>query len=283
MAKQQLVTYAIIRCNDERRDEAVNVGVVVLDPSVPHAEVRIANDLSRVTRMLPELKAPALRDHLNALPGYFAGIVRELTPARLGELAAEWSNTVRLSSVRSIAHPNVTQAADELFHRYVAAPHTAENASDVRGAEAFAATSKRVAKVVRSRLVKRGFEERRDFDVDARVTGKTRNQTEVPVWFPLRVKHSLLIDSMEIVGNERRTVDSARLIAAKSDEVLRANGYHVTVVVRPGEDDRLNELTQTLIMEEGSVSGRTPEVVWQKDVDDFVSRIGPPQYRLVGA
>lgn len=39
-----------------------------------------------------------------------------------------------------------------------------------------------------------------------------------------------------------------RLIAAKTDEVLRANGHSVAVVVRQGLDEELNDLVRSLLL-----------------------------------
>jgi hypothetical protein len=134
---------------------------------------------------------------------------------------------------------------------------------------------------VASRLRKRGFEPGKDFETNARVIGHTARRTEVPVWFPLRVSRNLLIDAMDVRPNEeRRTIDNARLIASKTDEVLRVNGHRVAVVVREGVDDVLNALVRSLLIDEGTIDGRGPEIHTYGRVDEFVAQLPHVQLEL---
>jgi hypothetical protein len=104
---------------------------------------------------------------------------------------------------------------------------------------------------------------------------------EVPVWFPLRVRRHTLIDSLDVKPQEeRRTIDNARLIAAKTDEVLRANGHRVAVIVRQGANEKLNQLVHSLLLEEGAVGDRGPELHTFAEVDRFVEGLSRPQLDL---
>jgi hypothetical protein len=281
MTPQKYLTYSLIRCADDRRDEALNVGVLVLDGAAGAVVVRTADDLGRVKRALPNTRIEHLRNLLTGLPAFFADRAPNLTPASLAELAAEWSNGIRLSGPRTIAAATADEAADALFTRCVRLEEPAEALMAVPQAAVQTASSGRNVKSIVSRLHKRGFEPGQDYETDAKVIGRTAKQTAVPVWFPLRVGRHMLIDSMDVKPREeRRTIDNARLIAAKTDEVLRANGHRVSVVIREGPSHELNELVQSLLLEEGAVGTRGPELHLYSDLDKFVERIPRAQLEL---
>lgn len=282
MASRNYLTYSLIRCADDRRDEALNVGVLVLDSEARRIAVRIAGDLGRVRRALPNVRIEHLEEYLKGLPDLFARRAPELTPEGLNELAAEWSNGVRLSGTRTISGDSAEAAADALFARCVALDQPPEEGLAVPPeVSMMAASSKRTIRSVVSRLRKRGFEPGEDFETDAKVIGLTAKDTAVPVWFPVRVRGHMLIDSLEVrPKDERRTIDDARLIAAKTDEVLRVNGHSVAVVIREGPSDLLNELVSSLLLEEGAVGSREPSLHWYRDLDRFVSNIPKGQFEL---
>src|SRR2546428_517105 len=110
MPDRKYLTYSLIRCADDRRDEALNVGVIVLDPSTRAIEVRTAIDLGRVKRALPDVKIDHLRDLLRGLPEYFSTRASELDPESLNRLSAEWSNGVRLSGTRTVSAGSAAEA-----------------------------------------------------------------------------------------------------------------------------------------------------------------------------
>src|SRR5687767_9491953 len=99
MSARKYLSYALIRAADEQRDESLNVGVLVLDPSSHQVEIRITDDLSRVRRALPNVEVDHLGAYLGGLPDFFREQAAHLTPERLSKLAAEWGNGVRLSGV----------------------------------------------------------------------------------------------------------------------------------------------------------------------------------------
>src|SRR2546422_5880244 len=120
MTENRFITYSIIRCVDEVRDELVNVGVVALDPETGRVDVRTTDDLGRVRRTLPNVAVGHMREYLSSVSEYFTQESHPaLTPERLDKLAREWGNAVRLSSPRSLMAADCSVAATELFERYV--------------------------------------------------------------------------------------------------------------------------------------------------------------------
>lgn len=277
MEQLNYLSYALLRCVDEQRDEALNVGVVVLDPAHHAVQVRVAGDLRRVSRTLPNVPVQHLQRYLETVPGFFENQATRLTPSTLEELAREWGNGLRLSAVRVAEGPDPAVVADRLFRSYVeTAPEELPAVKEPEGAVAvMGASSRRVVGMVVSRLRKRGFAPRRDYEQDARVTGRTRSDHEVPVWFPLLVQKTRLIDAIEVKGrDERRSIDAARLIATKTYEVLRAQKtYQVDVVVRESDSSALNEIVHNVLADEGRVDGRAPGVHWRSELDRLVGSI----------
>ena len=118
----EVFDYAIVRVVPRvERGERVNVGVVVHCPTRDWLGCRIANDLTRVQAIAPELDLDALADHLRAFErichgdptaGPIAALpVRE----RFHWLVHPRSTTIQLSTVHSGHTEDAAQALDRLF------------------------------------------------------------------------------------------------------------------------------------------------------------------------
>ena len=281
MTENRFITYSIIRCVDEVRDELLNVGVVALDPETGRVDVRTTDDLGRVRRTLPNVAVGHMREYLSSVSEYFTQESHPaLTPERLDKLAREWGNAVRLSSPRSLMAADCSVAASELFTRYVdVALVPEEPVASASGGIQPTVTSRRIVRQVVTRLKRRGFRERRDMELNAEVSGETRAATRVPVWFPLFVSRQLLVDSMDIRHNdEQRTLDGARLLAAKAEEALRGNStLQVALVLGESPKGSLNDVVKSVLVDEGHIDGRGPRLYWQSDVDTLVASAPFPQ------
>lgn len=279
----RFLTYALLRCVDEKRDEALNVGVIAMDADRHEVSVQIAPDLRRIARTLPNVPVAHVQAYLESLPEFFKGEAERLTPAMLDEMSREWGNGIRLTRARTIAGKDAASVATELFanHVTVSTQETAQMFGAGRAVQTV--TSRRIVRQVVARLRRRGFREKRDFRLDAEISGATQNALRVPIWFPLLVSGRLLIDSMDIVdGDERRSIDGARLIACKADEALRvADRYDVSVVLRASGSRKLDRLVSSLIKDEASVDGRGPEVHWHSKLEEFTSAIPTRQLELI--
>ena len=280
------VTYCLLRCVDEVREETLNVGVLALDATAGRVEVRVTSDLARVARALPNVSIGHLQAYLPSLPDFFAAQARahRLTPDTLADLAGSWGNGVRLSGVRSIAAAGWADTIDMLFGRFVETTTPPAGAPLAADAPALVArptvTSRRIMRSVVSRLRRRGFREQVDLQRDAEIVGVTHAATRVPVWFPLLVTQQLLIDSMEVRrDDEQRSVDGARLLAAKAGEVLRAsNALTVAFAVADSGDKKLDDTVASVILDEGRAGGRIPTLYWTSQLDDLAA--SAPQYQL---
>src|SRR4051812_37782670 len=119
MTTRKYLSYALIRAADDLREESLNVGVLVLDPLSQELGIRVTDDLSRVKRALPNVEINHLQAYLDGLPDFFKEQVEHLTPERLGKMASEWGNGVRLSGLRSVVGDEAQGVVDDLFLRYV--------------------------------------------------------------------------------------------------------------------------------------------------------------------
>jgi hypothetical protein len=273
------VTYCLLRCVDEVRDEALNVGVLALDPSANRLELRVTSDLRRVAQALPNVPLEHLRTYLASLPGYFADHARRrpVTTETLFDLAATWGNGVRLSALRSVACTRWEDVLDSLFARFVDTSTSHVGAPLVDEVPVIAqqpsVTSRRLVRRVISRLRGRGFREHVDLQRDAEVVGVTRGETRVPVWFPLMVTQQLLVDTMEVrEWDPPRSVDGARLLAAKANEVLRASDeLAVSYVVANSGDKPLDSTVASILLDEGRADGRIPTLYWAAQIDDLAA------------
>jgi hypothetical protein len=133
MSPRKYLTYSLIRCADELRDEALNVGVLVLDPLSQNVSVRVTDDLSRVRRALPNVPVDHLSEYLEGLAAFFHERTEGLTPEGLHTLIAEWGNGVRLSGARTIAGEEASDVAEDLFERFVEVPQLAAFSTDSSG------------------------------------------------------------------------------------------------------------------------------------------------------
>lgn len=181
----------------------------------------------------------------------------------------EWNGTVRLSHVRSILSDNIQEAAERLFARYIhsarepvaayTAPHEAPAGSDPL-------SSRVVVRSLETRLRRYGLDPGQDYTMGAKLTGLTRSELRVPVWYPLQVFNDIYLDGIEVKEDETRTLDIARSIAQKVESTFRAlEQAFVTVAVRDPERSSVGDWVEGIIRGDGSMNGSTPSVVRYAD------------------
>lgn len=258
MTRERYINYAIIKCADDQRDEALNVGLIVYDPSTEDVALRITNDFRRVESTLPNVPVRHAQLLLENAYESVREAIRESGVDALTRAHQEWTSVLRFSRVRSILAVDAGVAADNLFSRYVELHlHSASDTAAPRRRR-----GSRVVRSVRTRLQRLGYEPVRDFTENAQIEGKTRSDLSVPVWYPLRLKDVILVDAMETHdSNERKTLDDARLIAQKIEQTLRATASSaISVIVRSREGNELGKMAREIISSEGAFNGTQPKV-----------------------
>jgi DUF3037 family protein len=279
----EFITYAILKCADVVRDEQLNIGVLVFDLARQEIAFRTASDLGRIQRALPGVPVAYVREHLTTLFSYLEGQSHAalLSPELLSRYSTSWSNVLRMSPPQTILASSCHMATELLYERFVASAGVAGTPAGPSAPRA-RVTSRRLVRQVETRLRKRGFLAGRDFSRDTEVDGLTQNADRVPVWFPLFVSRQLLIDTMWVMAeDEERSVDGARLLASKAEEVLRSSeGLDVSVVLGASDSPRLNRLVETVVREEGRVGDRWPDVYWQEEVAALAAAAPQPQLLL---
>lgn len=251
MDTERFFSYAIIKCADDARDEALNVGVLAFDSLTSEVALRATTDYTRIEDCLPGVSVRHVQSLLAAAKQNLPDIVRESGVEALARAHDEWTSTLRISAVRSILGYELSSVTDQLFARYITVQR-APRPAPVRGVPHTA----RVIRSVRTRLQRLGYEPGKDFRENAEIEGKTRSDYSVPVWYPLQVKDLIMVDAMEIHAmDERRTLDDARLIAQKVEQTLRANGATpIAVILKAAGAPELGEAAREIISSEGQVT-----------------------------
>ncbi|HVG46107.1 MAG TPA: DUF3037 domain-containing protein, partial [Longimicrobium sp.] len=273
-ARERFFSYVLVRAADEMRGEHLNIGVLVYDPVSGELFPKFDPDLQRVEATLPGVRLSHLRSLVNSTS---ASMVRRLDRngvEMLSEAHERWANVLRASPLRSILGSDLYQTAEALFERYVLV-QLKESSDDFgvppppgssRFSDGIAVRSLRV-RLERAKL-KRG----RDFFQNARLTGLTKNEIAVPVWFPLQVRHTIFMDGLAIHGDPARDFDLARLAAQKAEQTLRAiPSATVTVAVRDLGGSSLGEDVTAIIEGDGQVGDVGPQVIRYSDAGDLDS------------
>lgn len=266
-------SYALVRCADAKRDEHLNVGVVVVDQEGKTVLWRFDKDLKRVAAAFPTLPVQHVRSALGEAGEAFERMVMSDGIRSLEDAGTQWQNLLRVSPVRSIRAEDAGAALLQTFMRYVAPPKDPLSADAVdRPPRTTTYTSGALVRSMKVRLKRRGLLEWEHYEVDAQIQGYTRDQRPVPVWYPIKVKDSKLFDAFEASDAARQTAwDAARLMSQKSQETLRDEGrYSVTVTIRGrGRKSELPYELAALLQEEGAVNGYRPTVDVIRDVDEL--------------
>lgn len=270
MSRERYFSYAIVRCADEQRDEALNVGVIVYDADSQQVTVRFADNLTRVRRTLPGVSVPHLRVVLAGVEDHLQRLILKEGPRALSCAHHQWQNVLRISPVRSLLATNIHDVSQALYRRYVAAPERLKHGTATSEPTRSAPTSMRLVRSLAVRLRRRGVDPV-DMVPDAEVQGLTSSGIRVPVWFPLALRTQLFFDAIDIkTTDERGAFDAARLMGQKAEETLRARaGSVVSVTVRESHPSGLGERISKVIEHEGAVGGVRPLVHLIHSVDEL--------------
>jgi hypothetical protein len=276
-AAERFFSYVIVQCADEVREELLNVGVLVFDPLTHQLLPRFEQSLDRIDRILPHVRVK----HLRALMGSTSASLPRIADsgdviAKLETAHVEWQNLLRASTLRSVAGFSAEDVADALFDRYVRihAPARSISSAGLSNTASWQFSSRRVVGSVRTRLERAGLKPEEDFLENAQFTGQTRGGIPVPVWYPLQVTRTTLLDGIAMKGDEAHDYDLGRLAAQKVEQTLRSMPEsRVAVVVRDGGDSSLGEKVESIIADDGSVGNASPIVFrysQPSDLDEWV-------------
>lgn len=274
MAERHL-SYALLKCADEERDEALNVGLVLFDDGKVVA--RVVESLTRIERTLPNVPIAHVRLLLTNAVDHLQASLRSAGIEALMLAHQEWNNTLRISRVRSILAESADEAADMLFERYVAAPLPAIPATpdtpSSSGADAgpHRLSSKLVVRSLTSRLRQRRLQEGQHYRLGARFTGFTRSNVPVPVFFPIEAFGFIYFDGIDVnPAEEDRTLDIARAMTQKAEETFRAQDRAmVSIAVKDTEGSRLGAQVEEIIEGAEHIRGHVPLVRRYSNVSEL--------------
>lgn len=270
MNEQRFFSYVLLKYAHEERDEALNVGLLLFDPHEEHAVFRAADDLARIECAFPDLPTAHLQRMLSGAQRLLEQRVVEGGLQMLQRFHAEWQNTLRASTVKSIRGTHIEAVADKLFARYVAPFRPAATAHIARVSPRDV-TSWRVIHSLEARLKHKGLRKEEDFTFNTHLTGFTRNDKPVPVRFPLRVDRFKLFEGLEVnLSNEELTLDFARSVASKVEQTFRSDEpYRVAVAIRDRFNTDTGGFAEEIVSSEGRFDGRGPEVLRYSEPDQL--------------
>lgn len=269
MDDERFFSYVILKCADEERGEALNIGLVVLDSQSGNTVLRVADDLSRVERTLPNVPLAQLERALNRAHRALPQMLAEGGLPALQRLNEQWQNTLRASNVRSIQAKHIEAVSDKLFARYIAVP--GRPAPPPQHAHREVVTSRKVVNMLEVRLKRRGLRENEDFTFDNRLTGLTSSHSRVPVHYPLRVGRLKLFEGLDVnLSNEELTLDFARSVAQKAEQTFRSEEpYEIAVAIRDRYDTDTGRFAEEIVASGGRLDGVEPKVLRYSEPDEL--------------
>jgi Protein of unknown function (DUF3037) len=131
-AESRSFQYAIAQYVHQRREERLNIGVVVYDREERRFRLRTDPKVvsTRVLRLFPEVDRKGLEFYLTDLTlsiNHSSPAFEE--PFPLDAMVARWSNVIQFSDVRSFPATSLANAAERLANRFVdLAPRSREKA-----------------------------------------------------------------------------------------------------------------------------------------------------------
>jgi hypothetical protein len=132
-ASRRFFDYALVQYVHQRREERINVGVALFDPTA--RELRIGIDAkaaaARVWRMFPEVDKKGLEFFLSDMNHSLAKdrrFTESSTQHPLLLLADSWANVLQFSQVRTYPAVSMRMASEGLMRRYLTPPAKARPA-----------------------------------------------------------------------------------------------------------------------------------------------------------
>lgn len=232
--------YSIAQYVHARREERLNVGIVVFDPESGGILTRFRPDFAswRIKGLYPEVDRKGLELYLQSLA---ESLERNWAPEAsqygnpLDALAAEWQNIVRLTPARPVSGRAAATAADRLLGVYLESPEVRRQES-FRGVErAKVRTLEAIRTVLELDIPEMGYQTDYTFQVPFERSGKRyRLQRQ----FSFLVKDRFAVDAISLEGAGMKGPESeAELFIAKTRDIRRvSDGYirpHATVSIDP--------------------------------------------------
>lgn len=118
-----MLSYSIVRyVPDPRREEFLNVGLIVVSDDDSFAECRFTTDWRRARRFGAENLS-----FLKQVAGQIEDFAQEQRDVLIGpssvtqleKFSSEWQNAIQFSPPRTSVHPNPSELVDRLFEQYV--------------------------------------------------------------------------------------------------------------------------------------------------------------------
>lgn len=251
--------YSIAQYVHSRREERLNVGVVVFDPEsgkiVPRFNPEHAT--RRIKSLYPEVDRKGLELYLHSL-----SVSLERRSFEIGEkynnpldaLAAEWQNILRLTPARPVSGRSADAAAQRLLSIYLDDPEQVRR-EEPRGVErAKRRTLEAIRTVLGLDIPEMGYRTDYTFRVPFERKGK---RYDLQRHFAFLVKDRFAVDaiSLEAQGVKGPEGEAELFIAKARDLQRQSQGFikpHATVSIDPEREDQGRSLI-AYILERGEL------------------------------
>jgi hypothetical protein len=232
MAATRYLFFSVAQYVHERREERLNLGVVVFDPERRELVPRFsASDATRRIKYLyPEVDRAGLRLYLEDLGKHLTKDPRIQQALRAGGdplevLETEWSNVVRFTPARTYPAVSAAEAANNLVARYVgrvgAEPESARTYGGVERAKR--RTVEAIYKVLRPIDGSLNFGA---FHGERTMHGWDANELKIPVEFPFWLYQTFVIDAVSLeAGGQVEPMRQADYFIRKVDNLRKIDRH----------------------------------------------------------
>lgn len=269
--------YSIAQYVHSRREERLNVGVVVFEPDSGRVTARFepAEATRRIKMLYPEVDRKGLELYLESLA---SSLRRRSLPTAdhysnpLDALAAEWQNIIRLTPARPVPGASAAAAAERLLSVYLTTT-PAEAKRQLRGVErARQRTLEAIRTVLELDIPEMGYRMDYTFEVPFEWQGKRHN---IIRQFAFLLRERFAVDTISLEGSGNKGPESeAELFIAKAKDIRkRSQGYilpYATVSIDPDREEMGRNLIAYMLDRGGLEEG---QVVEARDAEKLMEGI----------
>lgn len=236
--------YSVAQYVHARREERLNVGVVIYDPASGKLTpaFRPKESSQRIRSLFPEVDRGGLEHYLHdvgrSIEKWKPDDIAGNAPNPLDALAAEWQNIIRFTPARPIPAVDAQTAVRQLLIEYVAEPLIDEERRQLRGvARAKRRTKEALVKVLRIPPGELGYGQFREF-YSFWEHGK---EYKLPIRFPFLVYSEHAIDAISFYSGGFETAEkeaSAFIQKRKALYKIASNVQpYASVAIPPGRKE----------------------------------------------
>lgn len=209
MPEARYLFYSVAQYVHERREERLNLGVVVHDPERRQLVARFAgaHATPRLKYLYPEIDRAGLELYIEEMANHLPNDRRVQAAMEVGNpldiLEITWQNIVQFTPARSYPAVSALAAADTLLRRYVTdAAQESEGVGTLGGVTRAKARIREAIRTVLQPL--EGQLGVSTFKTERTWTGRDHREVKIPIEFPFVVLQTNVIDAVSLEAHGTR-------------------------------------------------------------------------------